>query len=148
MQLPAYNSFLQSEEPPMGPLTIVAIDKDKDKNSQQAVKWAVDHLLTNTTQLTLVHVWQKSSASITCNYSSLFITFHRQTYEQITRCCRVAIGILALHLTWYPNIFMLKGSCEIFLWLAFKRPKTNSPLLSKTGNCRFGIKNNEQINKL
>lgn len=34
--------------------TVVAVDKDK--NSNQAVKWAVDHLLSNMPLLVLVHV--------------------------------------------------------------------------------------------
>jgi hypothetical protein len=34
--------------------TVIAVDKDK--NSNQAVKWAVDHLLSNMPLLVLVHV--------------------------------------------------------------------------------------------
>ncbi|MQL94437.1 hypothetical protein Taro_027092 [Colocasia esculenta] len=41
--------------------TAVAIDRDK--NSQQAVKWAVDHLLINTPLIVLVHVRNPASLS-------------------------------------------------------------------------------------
>lgn len=33
-----------------------AVAVDKDKNSQQAVKWTVDHLLINTPVVVLIHV--------------------------------------------------------------------------------------------
>lgn len=53
-------------------LTAVAIDRDK--NSQQAVKWAVDHLLINTSRIILIHVRQRP-ASGTCRYPSFSLLF-------------------------------------------------------------------------
>ncbi|GAB2223593.1 hypothetical protein Droror1_Dr00017734 [Drosera rotundifolia] len=51
---------LGSHDDPVLPInsTIVAIDKDK--NSQYAVRWAVDHLLTTTQLIILVHVRHKN----------------------------------------------------------------------------------------
>lgn len=40
----------------------VAVAIDKDKGSQYALKWAIDHLLTRGQSLTLLHVKQKPSS--------------------------------------------------------------------------------------
>ncbi|RWW18896.1 hypothetical protein GW17_00017088 [Ensete ventricosum] len=52
LSLPQSNDI--SHKPRRVPLPVVAVDKDK--NSQQAMKWAVDHLLINTNSIILVHV--------------------------------------------------------------------------------------------
>lgn len=49
-----------------GMLTAVGIDKDK--NSQQALKWTVDHLVDNQTVI-LIHVRSKSSTRNILNLS-------------------------------------------------------------------------------
>ncbi|KAJ8753129.1 hypothetical protein K2173_017688 [Erythroxylum novogranatense] len=46
---------------------VVAIDKDK--GSQYALKWAVDHLLTRGQTVTLLHIKQKSSSTLTSSGS-------------------------------------------------------------------------------
>ena len=40
----------------------VAVAIDKDKSSQHALKWTVDHLLTRGQALTLLHIKQNSSS--------------------------------------------------------------------------------------
>lgn len=49
-----------TEEAQFSPTTIVAIDKDK--NSQYAVKWVVNHLIADNPTIALVHV-RTSTAS-------------------------------------------------------------------------------------
>jgi hypothetical protein len=41
---------------------VVAVAIDKDKGSQYALKWTVDHILTRGQALTLVHVNQRTSS--------------------------------------------------------------------------------------
>lgn len=46
------------------PVTLTAVAIDIDKNSQNAVRWAVDHLLINThPSITLLHVRNKKTPS-------------------------------------------------------------------------------------
>jgi len=52
------------------PAGITAVAIDKDKNSQYAVKWAIDHLTTSTKVLFLVHVEK------TRRYLSLFFPLY------------------------------------------------------------------------
>lgn len=51
----------------------VAVAIDKDKSSQQALKWTVDHLLTKGQALTLLHVKQNPSSIPTPCLSSLLL---------------------------------------------------------------------------
>ena len=51
----------------------VAVAIDKDKSSQQALKWTVDHLLTRGQALTLLHVKQNPSSIPTPCVSSLLL---------------------------------------------------------------------------
>lgn len=52
---PAHATADDSNRPPTSaPLTAVAVDKDK--SSQQAVKWAVDHLPVGNHAIILIHV--------------------------------------------------------------------------------------------
>jgi hypothetical protein len=48
---------------------LVAVAVDKDKGSQNALKWTVENLLTKGQNLILIHVFNKSSSS-----SSSFVT--------------------------------------------------------------------------
>lgn len=53
------------------PATLTAVAIDRDKNSQNALRWAVDHLLINThPSITLLHVRNKNTPSR--RYPSLF----------------------------------------------------------------------------
>jgi len=56
------NSSLEDTEPL--PVNCTAAAIDKDKHSQYAVKWAVDHLLSSTHFLILIHVKQKNPSGI------------------------------------------------------------------------------------
>ncbi|KAF5748641.1 Kinase protein with adenine nucleotide alpha hydrolases-like domain putative isoform 1 [Tripterygium wilfordii] len=50
----------------------VAVAIDKDKGSQYALKWAVDHLLSRGQSLTLLHVKQTPSGGVPCNIFSIY----------------------------------------------------------------------------
>jgi hypothetical protein len=53
---------------------VVAVAIDKDKGSQYALKWTVDHLLTRGQALTLIHVKQRVSSLPTQSIKSLFFS--------------------------------------------------------------------------
>ena len=59
---------------------IVAVAIDKDKGSQNALKWAIDHLLLRGTTVVLIHVKVKSSYSAPSlatpsEYNFFFLSF-------------------------------------------------------------------------
>jgi len=54
--------------------TLIAIDTDR--NSQRAVKWAVEHLVKNNSPCTLVHVKTKNS------HHSTLLKLMPQTFDQ------------------------------------------------------------------
>lgn len=53
---------------------IVAVAIDNDKGSQQALKWATNHLLSKGETLVLIHVVKKASSSA-CNSLSLSLAY-------------------------------------------------------------------------
>jgi hypothetical protein len=64
---------LVEEDVAMG-TTVIAIDKDK--NSQYAVKWAVDNLLSQSHNCILIHV--RSQSLHPSRYPFSFVIIHRQ----------------------------------------------------------------------
>lgn len=50
---------------------LVAVAIDKDKNSQNALKWAIDHILQRGSTVVLIHVKTKSSHGYSLSNSSM-----------------------------------------------------------------------------
>ncbi|XP_065622001.1 U-box domain-containing protein 52-like [Quercus suber] len=71
---------------------IVAVAIDNDKGSQQALKWATNHLLSKGETLVLIHVVKKASSSAyggkraaICDSNEKTASLHRQQLEQQNR---------------------------------------------------------------
>lgn len=56
MYLSAFSTVSHSGEPEAGKDSSTIVAVDRDKNSQQAAKWAVDRLMARGSTLQLVHV--------------------------------------------------------------------------------------------
>jgi len=65
----------------------VAVAIDKDKGSQYALKWAVDHILTRGQSVTLLHVKQKPAPNIPTPGSNVSIVFAFSVF-----CCAPIIA--------------------------------------------------------
>ena len=64
---------------------IVAVAVNNDKGSQQALKWATDHLLSKGETLVLIHVVKRASSS-PCNSLSLSLMHIKMCYLGGTSC--------------------------------------------------------------
>jgi hypothetical protein len=62
MYLSAFSTASHSGEPEAGKDSSTIVAVDRDKNSQQAAKWAVDRLLARGSTLQLVHVRANQSS--------------------------------------------------------------------------------------
>lgn len=59
---------------------LVAVAIDKDKGSQNALRWAAESILTRGQTVVLIHVIHRQSATTSCNISLLrFAIFERNT---------------------------------------------------------------------
>lgn len=91
--------FSADDSLPQANCTAVAIDKDKP--SQYAARWAIDHLLTNSQHVILIHVRQRS-------------LHHRRYLLSFIIIIHILINMVAQDIFFQPSWFREVGKLRIF----------------------------------
>lgn len=92
------------------PSKLIAVSIDKDRGSQVALKWTVDHLLARGQTVLLIHVKVKQSSnssgqsSQTSNFSNLYSLLHICTCLFVCACYVLLITVMYDQLAWTSTI--------------------------------------------